>query len=164
MCEVPATTCSGLIGLITQLFAHAAIEGFLLEPVGEMLELIDFFCKLELVRQRRKPQIFGNFSEVLGRSLMVAFVGEFEEAVAHAARERGVDGVVCGHIHCAEIRQIGDITYYNDGDWVESCTALVEDHAGAMSLIDWAEEQRLSAADPTPGVPAQSPSTAKEPA
>ena len=94
----------------------------------------------------------------------VAFVGEFEEAVAHAARERGVDGVVCGHIHCAEIRQIGDITYYNDGDWVESCTALVEDHAGAMSLIDWAEEQRLSAADPTPGVPAQSPSTAKEPA
>ena len=94
----------------------------------------------------------------------VAFVGEFEEAVAHAARERGVDGVVCGHIHCAEIRQIGDITYYNDGDWVESCTALVEDHAGAMSLIDWAEEQRLSAAGPTPGVPAQSPSTAKEPA
>ena len=94
----------------------------------------------------------------------VAFVGEFEEAVAHAARERGVDGVVCGHIHCAEIRQIGNITYYNDGDWVESCTALVEDHAGAMSLIDWAEEQRLAATGPKPEAPAQSPSTAKEPA
>ena len=94
----------------------------------------------------------------------VAFVGEFEEAVAHAARERGVDGVVCGHIHCAEIRQIGDITYYNDGDWVESCTALVEDHKGAMSLIDWAEEQRLLAAEAKPAAPAHSPSTAKEPA
>jgi len=76
----------------------------------------------------------------------VAFVGEFEEAVARAAAERQVDGVVCGHIHCAEIRQIGAITYYNDGDWVESCTALVEDASGAMRLIDWAEEHRLAAA------------------
>ncbi len=93
----------------------------------------------------------------------VAFVGEFEEAVAHAARERGVDGVVCGHIHCAEIRQIGDITYYNDGDWVESCTALVEAHDGAMALIDWSEELRL-AAETKSDAPAQAPSTAKEPA
>ena len=75
----------------------------------------------------------------------VAFVGEFEEAVARAASERGVDGVVCGHIHCAEIRQIGAITYYNDGDWVESCTALVEAADGQMRLIDWAEEHRISA-------------------
>jgi UDP-2,3-diacylglucosamine pyrophosphatase LpxH len=52
----------------------------------------------------------------------------------------GVDGVVCGHIHCAEIRQIGGVTYYNDGDWVESCTALVEDAHGAMSLVHWADE------------------------
>ena len=76
----------------------------------------------------------------------VAFVGEFEEAVAHAARERGVDGVVCGHIHSAEIRQIGNVTYYNDGDWVESCTALVEAADGTMSLLDWAEEHRSAAA------------------
>jgi len=60
----------------------------------------------------------------------VQFICDFEEAVAHAARDMGVDGVVCGHIHCAEIRQIGDVTYYNDGDWVESCTALVEDFTG----------------------------------
>ncbi|WP_242417232.1 UDP-2,3-diacylglucosamine diphosphatase [Sphingomonas panni] len=70
----------------------------------------------------------------------VNFIGRFEETVAHAAAEHGVDGVVCGHIHTAEIRQIGDIMYYNDGDWVESCTALVEDHAGALSLIDWRAE------------------------
>ncbi len=76
----------------------------------------------------------------------VAYIGEFEEAVARAASERHVDGVVCGHIHCAEIRQIGDITYYNDGDWVESCTALVETADGTMSLVDWAEEHRVHAA------------------
>ncbi len=76
----------------------------------------------------------------------VQFVCDFEEAVAHAARDMGVDGVVCGHIHCAEIRQIGDVTYYNDGDWVESCTALVEERDGTMSIIDWAEETRRAAA------------------
>jgi UDP-2,3-diacylglucosamine pyrophosphatase LpxH len=75
----------------------------------------------------------------------VAYVGEFEEAVARAAAERGVDGVVCGHIHCAEIRQIGNVTYYNDGDWVESCTALVEAADGTMTILDWAEEARVAA-------------------
>ncbi|MEQ1497920.1 MAG: UDP-2,3-diacylglucosamine diphosphatase [Novosphingobium sp.] len=94
----------------------------------------------------------------------VAFIGEFEEAVAHAARERGVDGVVCGHIHSAEIRQIGSITYYNDGDWVESCTALVEAADGAMSLVDWAEECRVDAARNQPGVILQPQPEEKEPA
>ncbi|WP_295524781.1 UDP-2,3-diacylglucosamine diphosphatase [Novosphingobium sp. Chol11] len=69
----------------------------------------------------------------------VQFICAYEEAVAHAARDMGVEGVVCGHIHCAEIRQIGDVTYYNDGDWVESCTALVEDFAGAIAIVDWAD-------------------------
>lgn len=76
----------------------------------------------------------------------VQFVCDFEEAVAHAARDMGVDGVVCGHIHCAEIRQIGDVTYYNDGDWVESCTALAEEFDGSMAIIDWADETRRAAA------------------
>ena len=67
----------------------------------------------------------------------VQFVCNFEEAVAHNVIDRQLDGVVCGHIHCAEIRTIGDITYYNDGDWVESCTALIEEKDGTMALIDW---------------------------
>jgi len=67
----------------------------------------------------------------------VQFVYDFEEAVAHEAAHRELDGVVCGHIHTAEIRQIGDITYYNDGDWVESCTALTETAAGEMAILDW---------------------------
>ncbi len=72
----------------------------------------------------------------------VSFVCAFEEAVAHEAAQRGVDGVVCGHIHTAEIREFGAITYYNDGDWVESCTALVEARDGTLSIIDWAEHMR----------------------
>ena len=75
----------------------------------------------------------------------VQFICSFEEAVARAAVDRHVDGVVCGHIHCAEIRQIGDITYYNDGDWVESCTALVEAQDGAMSILDWPAHLRNEA-------------------
>ena len=74
----------------------------------------------------------------------VAFISRFEEVVARAAAERGVDGVVCGHIHAAEIRRIGAVDYYNDGDWVESCTALVEDEHGAMRIVDWAEEVRAA--------------------
>jgi UDP-2,3-diacylglucosamine pyrophosphatase LpxH len=75
----------------------------------------------------------------------VQYIGQFEEVVAREAAHRGVDGVVCGHIHCAEIREIGAITYYNDGDWVESCTALIEAKDGTMSIIDWAEQKRASA-------------------
>lgn len=70
----------------------------------------------------------------------VEFISRFEEAVCHAAAQRGVDGVVCGHIHHAEIKQMGDITYYNDGDWVESCTALVEHFDGRLEILDWSYE------------------------
>jgi UDP-2,3-diacylglucosamine pyrophosphatase LpxH len=70
----------------------------------------------------------------------VQFVSSYEEAVANEAIARGFDGVVCGHIHCAEIREFGGITYYNDGDWVESCTALAEDFEGNLAIIDWIVE------------------------
>lgn len=70
----------------------------------------------------------------------VAFISHFEEVVAHAAGSRGVDGVVCGHIHTAEIRDIQGVAYYNDGDWVEGCTALVEHVDGRMELLHWADE------------------------
>jgi UDP-2,3-diacylglucosamine pyrophosphatase LpxH len=75
----------------------------------------------------------------------VQFISSFEEVVARSAEERGAHGVVCGHIHTAEIREIGGVTYYNDGDWVESCTALVEHGDGRMEIIDWAERKREEA-------------------
>jgi UDP-2,3-diacylglucosamine pyrophosphatase LpxH len=67
----------------------------------------------------------------------VSFIGKFEAAVAHYAERYRVDAVLCGHIHSAAIRQIGTITYYNCGDWVESCSALVEDYTGLISMVDY---------------------------
>jgi UDP-2,3-diacylglucosamine pyrophosphatase LpxH len=70
----------------------------------------------------------------------VSFIGEFEEAVARDCQRDGFDGVVCGHIHHGEIRPIGAIEYLNCGDWVESCTALVEDEDGRIELVHWLEQ------------------------
>jgi len=67
------------------------------------------------------------------------FIENFEQAVAEEARRRGVDGVICGHIHKAESRMIGDIAYINDGDWVESCTALVEHADGRLEILEWSK-------------------------
>ncbi|HEX9648536.1 MAG TPA: UDP-2,3-diacylglucosamine diphosphatase [Alphaproteobacteria bacterium] len=69
----------------------------------------------------------------------VQYIGNFETAVAAEARKRAVDGVVCGHIHHAEIRHIDGLLYVNDGDWVESCTAAVEDASGQIEIVHWAE-------------------------
>ncbi|MES2786965.1 MAG: UDP-2,3-diacylglucosamine diphosphatase [Pseudomonadota bacterium] len=65
------------------------------------------------------------------------YVTDFEQAVAHEARRRGHDGVVCGHIHRAEMRVIDGTLYCNDGDWVESRTALVEHFDGRLEIISW---------------------------
>lgn len=67
----------------------------------------------------------------------VSFISDFEAVLIREARRRGYDGVVCGHIHQAEIREIDGLVYCNDGDWVESLTALVETHAGELKLVTW---------------------------
>ena len=79
----------------------------------------------------------------------VKAIDRVESARASEARRRGFDGVVCGHIHHPEIREVDGVMYFNDGDWVESCTALVEHHDGRMELIDWAALNRLSFFQPT---------------
>jgi UDP-2,3-diacylglucosamine pyrophosphatase LpxH len=76
------------------------------------------------------------------------YIGSFADAVADEARRREVDGVVCGHIHYAEMREINGVLYCNDGDWVESCTALVEHFDGTLELINWIERRAL---DPLTG-------------
>jgi UDP-2,3-diacylglucosamine pyrophosphatase LpxH len=67
----------------------------------------------------------------------VSFIGKFEAAVAHYAERYHVDAVLCGHIHSAAIREFGNVTYYNCGDWVESCTALVEGDDGMIALVNY---------------------------
>ena len=74
----------------------------------------------------------------------VNFMASFEEAVAREARSRGFHGVVCGHIHRAQIKTIDGVVYCNDGDWVESLTALVETHAGELKIVEW-QRRALSA-------------------
>jgi UDP-2,3-diacylglucosamine pyrophosphatase LpxH len=74
----------------------------------------------------------------------IRYVENFQRACIRAAREEGMDGVVCGHIHRAAIVEDDDFIYCNDGDWVESCTAIAEDASGALSLIRWAEPQKTA--------------------
>ena len=91
----------------------------------------------------------------------VNFIGDFERTLAAEARKRGVDGVICGHIHHATIRDIDGVTYVNTGDFVESCTAIAEHFDGRLELIHWSllEHERapllLSAAvdPPDPALP-----------
>lgn len=94
----------------------------------------------------------------------VSFIGAFEQAVAREARRRGADGVVCGHIHHAEMRVIDGVLYANDGDWVESLTALAEHADGRLEIIDWSLQvgparavstARPAQTPPTPGSPAR---------
>ncbi|MGH8760788.1 MAG: UDP-2,3-diacylglucosamine diphosphatase [Blastocatellia bacterium] len=74
----------------------------------------------------------------------VNFMTAFEEAVAREARQRGFQGVICGHIHKPIIKPIGGIVYCNDGDWVESLSALVETHEGELKIIEWRRPLPLS--------------------
>jgi UDP-2,3-diacylglucosamine pyrophosphatase LpxH len=68
---------------------------------------------------------------------VVNFVCGYRESLIRTARERGLDGVICGHVHRAEIVETDGVLYCNDGDWVESCTALVEHANGKLELLDW---------------------------
>jgi UDP-2,3-diacylglucosamine pyrophosphatase LpxH len=67
----------------------------------------------------------------------VNFIGDYEETLTKYVKNKGLDGIICGHIHHANIRDIDGVTYMNCGDWVESCTALVENHDGTFEIVKW---------------------------
>jgi UDP-2,3-diacylglucosamine pyrophosphatase LpxH len=71
----------------------------------------------------------------------VNYVNNFEELITDYCRKQHAQGVICGHVHRAEIKTVGDIVYMNDGDWVESCTALVETLQGEWKIIRWLEQK-----------------------
>ncbi len=75
--------------------------------------------------------------------LAVNFVSDYEKRISKAALIKKMDGVICGHIHHAELRKIGNIEYLNCGDWVESCTALVENINGEMQIINWSCKKQI---------------------
>ena len=72
------------------------------------------------------------------------YVERYQRATLAAAREARVDGVVCGHIHRADLTEIDGLIYCNDGDWVESCTALVEHKDGRLEILEWAKVRQVS--------------------
>jgi UDP-2,3-diacylglucosamine pyrophosphatase LpxH len=85
----------------------------------------------------------------------VSYINAFEEAVAAEAAKRGLDGVVCGHIHRPEIRDVNGITYCNDGDWVESLSALVETEEGELKLIYWRDIDQWQMSQESTAAPQQ---------
>lgn len=103
---------------------------------------------------RRKLGIGGHWSlaDYAKRNVLkaVAYIGDFETVAVRAAAHKKVDGVVCGHIHTAALKSIEGIAYFNCGDWVDSCTALVEHMDGRMELVRSAPESALAAALPQP--------------
>jgi UDP-2,3-diacylglucosamine pyrophosphatase LpxH len=84
----------------------------------------------------------------------VSFIFDFEDAVAHAAQQRGVDGVICGHIHWAADRRIGNVRYLNCGDWVDTCSAVVEHYDGRIEVLHWGVQVVPQVRPDEHGVPA----------
>ena len=107
---------------------------------------------LTLVRGVSMPRyeavrlVAGRLREVEGEARAVMYIGDFENAVAREAARRGMHGVVCGHIHKAELRAIGPVLYCNTGDWVESCSALAEREDGTLTWLAFAERARAATA------------------
>ena len=99
--------------------------------------------------RRRLGMGYWSFAAYLKAKVKTAtkFVDDFERALADEAQRRGFDGVICGHIHKAEMRDIDGVEYINDGDWVESCTALVEHADGRLELLDWGKIRDWSMLD-----------------
>lgn len=113
-----------------------------LAHVGDSLYMLALALNRHLNKVRRalgKP--YWSLSQYLKHKVKnaVSFITQFETILADAAKRRGFDGVVCGHIHQAEIKKYDGIIYANCGDWVESLTALVEDHDGELKIIYWSE-------------------------
>ena len=79
----------------------------------------------------------------------VNFIFDFEDSVIHYVRERGLDGIICGHIHWAAKKEIDGLVYLNCGDWVDSCTAIVEHLDGRMELIVWNGNLSKAITEPT---------------
>jgi UDP-2,3-diacylglucosamine pyrophosphatase LpxH len=112
-----------------------------------LLDLNRFYNKW---RAWRGKEYFSLSQAIKGKvKSAVSFISSFEEHLQTLAARRGCDGVMCGHIHKAEDRQIGAIRYLNSGDWVESLTAIVEETDGTLRVVERAELRERIAAQRT---------------
>ncbi|UTJ06444.1 UDP-2,3-diacylglucosamine diphosphatase [Arcobacter roscoffensis] len=97
---------------------------------------------LNFTRQKLGIKKYWSLSKYVKDSVKssVSFINDFESVLSNHAKNKGYDGIICGHIHKAEIRDIDGIEYLNCGDWVESCTAIVETFDGEFKIIDWLDK------------------------
>ncbi len=140
--EAVHTTARGLRLLVTHgdLFDGVVQYARWLAYVGDRLYTLSLHLNRWLNALRARLGLrYWSLAQFLKHKVKnaVSYIVAFEEALAAEARARQFDGVVCGHIHQAEIRDIGGILYCNDGDWVESLTALVETAEGELSILHW---------------------------
>lgn len=98
---------------------------------------------LNFVRKKIGIKKYWSLSKYVKDSVKssVSFISDFESVLSNHARNKGFDGIICGHIHKAEIRTIDEIEYLNCGDWVESCTAIVETFDGEFMIINWLDKE-----------------------
>jgi len=109
--------------------------------------LVRINTSLSWVRRRLGMSGYWSLAGYAKRKVKTAinFIFDFEDSVIRAVRERGLDGVICGHIHWAALRDSDGIAYINCGDWVDSCTAIVEHLDGTLELVEWAKSRPLPA-------------------
>lgn len=86
---------------------------------------------------------YWSLSDFLKRKVKdaVKFIGRYEECIARSARKNGVEGIICGHIHNPAIKNFSGVNYLNCGDWVENCSALVENLDGTMEIVRWFDKK-----------------------
>jgi len=101
--------------------------------------LVRLNAVISLVRRRLGITGYWSLAGYAKRRVKSAlqFIFDFEDSAIRAARQRGLDGIICGHIHSATIREVDGVSYVNCGDWVDSCTAIVEHLDGTLELISW---------------------------
>jgi len=99
---------------------------------------------LNFIRRKLGIKKYWSLSKYVKDSVKssVSFINDFESVLSTHAKNKGYDGIICGHIHKAEIRNIDGIEYLNCGDWVENCTAIVETYDGEFKIIDWLDDDR----------------------
>ncbi|MCH8515078.1 MAG: UDP-2,3-diacylglucosamine diphosphatase [Cyclobacteriaceae bacterium] len=103
--------------------------------------LLLYFNRLYNYKRLKQGKPYYSLSQKVKSSMKTAnnYIGDYENTLTDYAKKRGFDGIICGHIHQAAIRKLGEIIYMNSGDWVESMSALVEDDDGEWSLIYYSE-------------------------
>ena len=131
-------------------FESAVKFSWLLKLVGERL-YDSLMWTGRLIQKTRRRFGLGHWSLAAWIKSRVPdarlFIERFESTAAAAAKRRGFDGVICGHMHVPKVRSIADVLYINDGDWVEHCTALTEDRNGRLALIEWTDGIKILAVD-----------------